>query len=424
MIQTIPQLKAYFQRGCKPTEQQFADLIDSLRHKEESIPQQDIIGLQETLNNKADRSNIQKTIQQELNSLQFNGVKLSDTISLPAAYDITELLLQFNMDMDVESIVREFTMATYVLFNVPDMRLLIRTAGLNMTGLPDSHSNGMLYIRCIDPFTYQLSFYVPGYTLPYVCQYADELTPWTQLATTDHTHSEYDQAASDAAMALSKAEDVERQLADKADTWHTHSEYDQAVSDAAMAMSRAEEVYNQLSILDVDAITQRLDTFETNIPQWAENAANNAVKSVSVNGANLKNGIFPASLDMTELLALLAQETTETLSVESIIQTAIAFMTSTDWDNPSVLMHDMRLAAATAGYTINGLPQGDTDGILYVRYINKNACEVSFYEIGGEHYTCWFINGTLTPWTQLATTDMLGELITALNNLNDKIAAL
>lgn len=53
-IQTIAQLKAWFRRGLYPTEGQFADLIDSFRHKSEKVPLADVSGLTEALNNKYD----------------------------------------------------------------------------------------------------------------------------------------------------------------------------------------------------------------------------------------------------------------------------------------------------------------------------------------------------------------------------------
>lgn len=46
-------LKSYFQRGKYPTEQQYAELIDSLRHFLDPINVSDVIGLQRALNGKA-----------------------------------------------------------------------------------------------------------------------------------------------------------------------------------------------------------------------------------------------------------------------------------------------------------------------------------------------------------------------------------
>lgn len=52
-IRSISQLKAWFRRGKYPTEEQFADWLDSYVHKEESkIPIAQVEGLPEQLNGK------------------------------------------------------------------------------------------------------------------------------------------------------------------------------------------------------------------------------------------------------------------------------------------------------------------------------------------------------------------------------------
>lgn len=56
-IRSIAQLKAWFKRGKYPTEEQFADWIDSFFHKEEDkVPISSVEGLPEQLNNKYDAS--------------------------------------------------------------------------------------------------------------------------------------------------------------------------------------------------------------------------------------------------------------------------------------------------------------------------------------------------------------------------------
>lgn len=55
-IRTLSQLKAWFRRGQYPTEEQFGDLIDSFRHKNEGMTIPDVDGLAEALNWKFDRS--------------------------------------------------------------------------------------------------------------------------------------------------------------------------------------------------------------------------------------------------------------------------------------------------------------------------------------------------------------------------------
>lgn len=54
--QTMAQLKAWFRKGMYPTEAQFADLVDSFRHRNEKVGLPDVDGLAEALNAKYDRS--------------------------------------------------------------------------------------------------------------------------------------------------------------------------------------------------------------------------------------------------------------------------------------------------------------------------------------------------------------------------------
>lgn len=54
--QTTAQLKAWFRKGMYPTEAQFADLVDSFRHRNEKVGLPDVDGLAEALNTKYDRS--------------------------------------------------------------------------------------------------------------------------------------------------------------------------------------------------------------------------------------------------------------------------------------------------------------------------------------------------------------------------------
>lgn len=55
-VQSIAQLKAWFRKGLYPTERQFADLIDSFRHKNDPIDVADISILSQALNGKFDAS--------------------------------------------------------------------------------------------------------------------------------------------------------------------------------------------------------------------------------------------------------------------------------------------------------------------------------------------------------------------------------
>lgn len=51
-------LKSWFRRGLYPTESQFADLIDSFRHKDDKVSMSDVDGLPSALNGKADSSDV------------------------------------------------------------------------------------------------------------------------------------------------------------------------------------------------------------------------------------------------------------------------------------------------------------------------------------------------------------------------------
>lgn len=51
-VQSKERLKSYFKKGAYPTESQFADLIDSMRHSGESLGTSDISGLEKQLNGK------------------------------------------------------------------------------------------------------------------------------------------------------------------------------------------------------------------------------------------------------------------------------------------------------------------------------------------------------------------------------------
>lgn len=63
-IKTIEQLKKFFRKGLYPTENNFADVLDSFRHKGSKVPLADVNGLPDALNRKCDTivvDNINKT---------------------------------------------------------------------------------------------------------------------------------------------------------------------------------------------------------------------------------------------------------------------------------------------------------------------------------------------------------------------------
>ncbi|MFH6995555.1 hypothetical protein [Flavobacterium sp. FlaQc-48] len=63
-IQTLDTIKQWFKTSLKPTQTQFWDTWDSFRHKYEKVPVQDVEGIEELLNSKADKSDF-KTINGE-----------------------------------------------------------------------------------------------------------------------------------------------------------------------------------------------------------------------------------------------------------------------------------------------------------------------------------------------------------------------
>lgn len=62
-IRTITQLKAWFRKGLYPTESQFADWLDSYRHKNESVEMSEVSGLTAALNRKYDTSEAGKLVE-------------------------------------------------------------------------------------------------------------------------------------------------------------------------------------------------------------------------------------------------------------------------------------------------------------------------------------------------------------------------
>lgn len=72
-LQTTTQLKKWFGTGCYPTGAQFADLIDSLRHKSDAIELSEVEGLCTALNDRADRKEL-VALKRAIEGLQ-TGVK-------------------------------------------------------------------------------------------------------------------------------------------------------------------------------------------------------------------------------------------------------------------------------------------------------------------------------------------------------------
>lgn len=69
-IRTIAQLKAWFKRGMFPTESQFADWMDSYRHKQESVEMSEVSGLTSALNKKYNTSEANALIRKVDGAMQ------------------------------------------------------------------------------------------------------------------------------------------------------------------------------------------------------------------------------------------------------------------------------------------------------------------------------------------------------------------
>jgi hypothetical protein len=81
-------LKNWFVKGAKPTAAQFAELIDSLFHKKDNIPANQVAGLQEALDQKAEKEayNVTAKLVGELRT-DFNSATNSMNTAAAAAYD-------------------------------------------------------------------------------------------------------------------------------------------------------------------------------------------------------------------------------------------------------------------------------------------------------------------------------------------------
>ena len=74
-IQTTTQLKKWFGTGCYPTGAQFADLIDSLRHKADTIELSEVEGLCMALNGRAGREELVALHRRAANGGQGSGLR-------------------------------------------------------------------------------------------------------------------------------------------------------------------------------------------------------------------------------------------------------------------------------------------------------------------------------------------------------------
>lgn len=105
-IININNLKQYFLTGLKPTQQQFWNLIDSLRHKNDLVPAAEVDGLQSLLDQKLDG---------ELYIEGFNVVRVMQVEeTLPQTVDTNDVAIQFSGN-DITNILFDLETSKYLL---------------------------------------------------------------------------------------------------------------------------------------------------------------------------------------------------------------------------------------------------------------------------------------------------------------------
>lgn len=75
--QTLQILKSWFVRGAKPTQQQFSDVFDSYVHKDETIPQEKVEHLGETLNQL--QESVTTALENSIENVTINGTPVKKT---------------------------------------------------------------------------------------------------------------------------------------------------------------------------------------------------------------------------------------------------------------------------------------------------------------------------------------------------------
>lgn len=101
-IKNTAQLKRKFQKGMYPTETDFADLIDSLRHKQDMISLTDVSGLTEALNKKINSSEVktlEKTVKEHDASIE--RMRLIQNDQAEKIYTLNEFRTNDNHEADI-----------------------------------------------------------------------------------------------------------------------------------------------------------------------------------------------------------------------------------------------------------------------------------------------------------------------------------
>jgi len=87
-IQTISQLKAWFKKGLFPTESQFSDWMDSYWHKSEKMTLTSVDGLADTLNSKAETTDLQ-TVKDATDTNTTNITSLQNEHIIDLGFSVT-----------------------------------------------------------------------------------------------------------------------------------------------------------------------------------------------------------------------------------------------------------------------------------------------------------------------------------------------
>lgn len=153
-IRTPAVLKTYFETGKFPTQEQFADLIDSLRHMQAAIPIGDVSGLVTTLNTFIAVSQLGQLLEGfKIRQPITGSIENSDLVSFPANMLVRELLLSSASNCSVT--IRQKNMSS------TDQEVVIQ-AGSTVVVVIQSYFLEDQFLSFIDPtatINYQINTY-------------------------------------------------------------------------------------------------------------------------------------------------------------------------------------------------------------------------------------------------------------------------
>lgn len=153
-IRTPTQLKTYFETGKFPTQEQFADLIDSLRHVQATVPIAEVAGLNAVLNGLVAISQLPTLLQAFKVRAPITGSGIANTtVQVPADMLIREVIiftdtaatltLRLNADTDTDQEVS-------VVSGSPVVVVLNRYMYQDDT---------ISFVDSTEPFSYQINTY-------------------------------------------------------------------------------------------------------------------------------------------------------------------------------------------------------------------------------------------------------------------------